>query len=121
MPLLTSPSTITDGTTPIIFTYQNQVQIGKAIVSTYKELAAAASALSTIKSKYDVSHPTLNRSVAQINLALPITDGSLKLATFNVSLVAHKQHSNVSLKKLGLYCVGMTTEAEFWDNFLNQI
>jgi hypothetical protein len=43
MPLLTSPSTITDGTTPIIFTYQNQVQIGKAIVSTYKELAAAAS------------------------------------------------------------------------------
>lgn len=121
MPLLISPSVFSDGTVDHTFTYQNQVQVGKSIVSTYKELAADASQLSTVKSKYDTSHPTLVRSVAQINIALPIKDGTLKLATANISFVHHKQHDIANLKLLGLKLKNMTLEAEFWDNFLNQI
>jgi hypothetical protein len=121
MPLLISPSVFSDGTVDHTYTYQNQIQVGKSIVSTYKELAAAAAVLSTLKSKYDVSHPTLVRSVAQINIALPITDGSLKLATGNISFVAHKQHAITDLKLLGLKLKNMTLETEFWDNFFNQI
>lgn len=121
MPLLNSPSVFSDGTSDHTYTYQNQVQVGKSIVSTYKELTANASALSTVKSKYDTSHPTLIRSVAQINIALPTQDGTLKLATANISFVHHKQHAISDLKLLGLKLKNMTLEAEFWDNFLNQI
>jgi len=120
MPLLNSPATVSDGTSPHVYTFQNQLLIGKAVVSTYKELLAAASAAATLKSKYDSSSATINRNVAQINRALVITDGSYKAATINISAVYHKQHDIADLKLLGLQA-NMVLVAEFWDNFFNQI
>lgn len=121
MPLLNSPATVSDGTSNHIYTYQNQLQMGKAVVSTYKELLAAASAAATLKSKYDSSSATINRNVAQINRSLAITDGSYKPATINISAVFHKQHAIADLKLLGLQAKNMVLIAEFWDNFFNQI
>jgi hypothetical protein len=121
MPILVSPATLSDGTDNHIYTLQNQIQVGKSVVSTYLELAAAASAASTLKTKYDASSPTLFRNVAQVNYMLPIADGSLKLATFNISGVFHKQHVKADLIKKGKIVIAAAAVATFWDNFINQI
>jgi hypothetical protein len=119
--LLTSPVTLNDGTGDHIYTYQNQIQVGQSIVSTWKELAADPSLQSTFKTKYNSSHPTLYRNVAQVNKMLPLVDSSLRLATFNISCVCDKQHTVAALTLLGLTLKDALVEANFWSNFINQI
>jgi len=121
MPLFTNPVTLTDGTTPAIFTYQQQETVGNSIVHTLKELAADTSQKSTCKAKYNDSSPTLNRSVFQRNLMLPIEDGTLEMATVNISVVHHKEHSIDSLTMIGKQAVDATNEVDFWLNFFNQM
>lgn len=121
MPLLPTPVTLSDGTDNHIYTLQNQIAVGKAVVSTYLELAAAASAQSNFKTKYDSSSLTLNRNVMQINYMLPITDGTLRLATFNISGVFHKQHAKADLIKKGKLVIAAASAAGAWDNFVSSI
>jgi len=121
MPLLPTPVILSDGTDNHTYTFQNQIMVGKSVVSTYLELAAAASAQSSFKTKYDASSPTLYRNVMQVNYMLPITDGSLKLATFNISGVFHKQHVKADLVKKGKIVAAAAAYAGAWDNFISQI
>jgi len=121
MPLLNSPATISDGTSNHVYTFQNQLLVGKSVVSTYKELLAATSVAATLKSKYDASSATINRNVAQINRSLVIADGSYKPATINISAVYHKEHAIADLTLMGLQAKNMVLVAEFWSNFFNQI
>lgn len=121
MPTFVTPCTVSDGTDNHIFTLQNQIQVGKSVVSTYLELAATAAQQSTLKTKYDASSSILRRSVVQHNFMLPITDGTLKMATFNVSGVYHKEHVKADLIKKGkIVCAAMAL-ASAWDNYVAQI
>jgi hypothetical protein len=122
MPLLTSPTVVlTDGVTPVTFTYQNQVQIGRSVVTSWKALALSAAIAANFRSKYDNSHASLNRNVAQINWNLPIADASLKTATLNLSGVFHKEHDVASLEIMGKRLKDAMEETGFWTNFFNQI
>lgn len=122
MNLIVSPATISDGTSNHIFTLQKQETVGKSVISTWKELAAAVAIASTIKSKYDDSNPYIVRAVAQFNNKYAIADGvTLKPATINISAVFHREHSIANLTLLGLLAKNATAQANFWSNFFNQM
>jgi hypothetical protein len=121
MNLIPSPATINDGTSDHIFTFQQQKLVGKSIISTWKELAAASAVQSTYKSKYNSTEATILRNVGQVNQMLAIENGELVLATINLSAVYHREHAIADLTKLGTLGVAATSQTNFWLNFFNQM
>jgi hypothetical protein len=121
MNLIPSPATINDGTSDHIFTFQQQKIVGKSIISTWKELAAASALASTYKSKYNASDSTILRNVGQVNKNLPIADESLTLATLNLSAVYHREHTLAELTLLGETLIASASQPNFWLNFFNQM
>lgn len=119
MPVFTSPLSVTDGTTAEVFTLKDTIQQGQSIVTTYANLAAPQSQKDTIKTKF--IDGAVKRSVVQRNETIAISDGSLPLATFNISAVYHAEHDVASLTKLGKQLVDATSKTDFWSKFLNQI
>lgn len=119
--LLLSPATINDGTADLTFTFQNQIQVGKSVVQTYKNLTASVQDAHQFIVKYDASHPTLMRNVSQIVRTVAIPDGTLHRITANISLVFHKHHALADVEKVGRTACNANTEAGFWLNFYNQM
>jgi hypothetical protein len=121
MNLISSPATINDGSTDHIYTLQQQLQKGSQVITTWKELAADSETRATVKSKYNASNSTILRSVGQVNLSLPIADGSLVPATVNISVVHHREHDVAALTLLGVQAKNMTLGTDFWSNIFNQM
>lgn len=119
--LITSPTTLNDGTSDHIFSLQNSKMVGSSFVTTYLELAAPIADESVVRSKYRQSSSGSRQSVAQISLNLPITDGSLKPATFNISINHHPQHTVAALTKVGKMLEDLAAEPNFWSNLIHQM
>lgn len=119
--LIPSPATISDGTSNHIFTFQNTIQSGGSVVSTWLELAAAAAIQSKMRSKYKQSKAGLNLSVLQYSRNLAITSGALEPATFNISVVHHPQHTEADLTLMGITVKNAALQTDFWKNIIFQM
>lgn len=121
MPTFTDPVVLTSSAGNTTFTLQNSRQVGKSFITTWKDLVAAQAVAAQLKTKFDESNVRTVRGVAQVTIPLPITDGSLEPATFNISYVAHREHVIASLDDALELLLDAATEANFRTKFLQRI
>lgn len=118
MPLFTDPIVLNDGSNDRSFTFRAQLNDSKQIIGEWIEPAANLSEQSSFFVKHDESKPTVHRRLFQRSAYLPVTDGSLKRCTVNVTITHHPEHSLADItKQVKLTQDGMA-EATFINNFL---
>jgi len=118
-PIVLSPN---GGIVNLTYTFMHAKQIGKSYVQTSRDLDQTANdQQSELVSKYDESHPSLNRGVIQLKFPIVVNDGSFKNATFNVSMVSHKEHGITTLETALLILLDALSEASVRDKFINRV
>lgn len=124
MPTFSDPIVLSSdgGTALFTYSFMHAKQVGKSYVQTSRDLAQTVNnQQSELVSKYDESHPSLNRGVIQVKFPLAINDGSFKPATFNISSVTHKEHDKDSLERVLTILLDSMTETGVKGRFINRV
>lgn len=122
MPTFADPLTVTTTAGNITFTFINSKQEGKSFVQTWKDLVADKIHAGVLKSKYDESNPSIVRGVVQVTASPLIADGvTRKPATFNISSVAHREHTIADLTTILEACLAAMAVSGVKGKFLARI
>lgn len=119
MSILTSPTTLNDGTADHVFTYRAQLPDPKYIVGQWIEAASAANVKSLLTIKHDDRGKVIRRLAQRSRLQALTSDVTvLRPITINVTATYDPDHSLTEVAKDMIIARAMLTNATFITNFL---
>lgn len=83
--LFTSPLTLTDGVTPVIFTFMNQEKLNGSFVGTYKALDLPIDHAVKVVVKQKTGNAAKSNALLKITRKYEVTDESTGLTTLKMS------------------------------------